>query len=562
MNCPKCGAVINNQDAKFCGSCGNDLSTPVQIPEKEETEILEVEPAQPTMVATSPVVEQSEPQAVMNQQPNIQQNQNIQTNQPVVNNGSQAPKKSNKTLFIIIGAIIAVIVIVIASLGIINLIGPSDKQQEQNKINAIFNPDNPIKVKKGDKYGYINTDGEFIIDATYDTASDFEGDYAVVRAEVEVNGLKKTVYQIIDQKGKVKKQAELGIEYLNELNLWVIDSELYNSSMKKISPENVKVSHEEDEYFIWVDSTKNTGGIMNAEGRQTYTYQFQDDENYISIEPSDNDDDLKERYCTINIENEKYAIVNCDTGVVVQDYTEYYVSEQGDNIYKLKDHKTWDVVEVMYIQGDKKVYTSTNTEISLYYYPGYVSIRDGSKSYSERYTYLDTKTLEITTTKPSTTTETTTTATNEWETFTNNKKFSCTTGYGLMNDAQITLPCEWDYLEYLEINLYKYLKENNKNYIYGKKDNKWYLIDLETKKAIIEFNASYITPKSQTTFIYYTDKDTNNKKVYNLLSGNSLNVDSSKTLSIYSNYVTVKDTSEKTLKYYNTSLKLIYTENL
>ena len=35
-------------------------------------------------------------------------------------------------------------------------------------------------------------------------------------------------------------------------NMWIIDEELYNSSMKRISPENVRVDYDEENYFIWV----------------------------------------------------------------------------------------------------------------------------------------------------------------------------------------------------------------------------------------------------------------------------------------------------------------------
>ena len=128
-----------------------------------------------------------------------------------------------------------------------------------------------------------------------------------------------------------------------------------------------------------------------------------------------------------------------------------------------------------------------------------------------------------------------------------------------MNDEVITLPCEWDRLTYLETDLYKYLDSNGKKYIYGKKDEKWYLIDIKEKKAIVEFNASYIyNDIYNTTFIYYTDETTNIKKVYNLLTNKSLTVDKNKTLRVYSNYITLKDTENEILKYYNTDMKMIF----
>ena len=463
MNCPKCGAA-NNADARFCGSCGYDLSTQTQQTNQTE-EVLDVVEQQPTIVEQPVASQEPTIQPVVNNQPTqpmvgqpFQPTPNVQNTNPGV---QQPPKKKGKA-GIIIGAIAAVLVIIAAIIAIISFATPSEEKEAKKKIDAMFNPDNLIKVKSGDKYGYIDTEGKFVINAIYEEASDFIGDFAVVRAEVEVDGLKKVVYQIIDEKGKVKKQAAEGIEYVADVGLWIIDDQLYSSSMKKISPENVKVEYEDEGYFIWIDPTNQTGGIMNEKGKQTYTYKFQSGENYISIDPSENDESLKETYCRVNIENEKYAIVNCDTGVVVHDFSEYYVSTEDDNIFELSNHDTWEFIEIMYIQGDKKVYTSNSSRVSLYYYTGYVSITDRNKSYSEgRYTYLHTDTLEIKDEKPSSSSSSSTTdeeKLDEWEKYTNNIKFSCTGGYGLMNNDAITLPCEWDDLEYLEINLSKQIK--------------------------------------------------------------------------------------------------------
>lgn len=559
MNCPKCNAA-NNSDARFCGSCGYDLSA-VQ-PETESNqaeEVLEVEePVMTENVPQQPVMESTEQPMMMQPEQPVAPNEPVI--QPVNNNVTpQQPKKSNKAIFIILGALLGVVAIVVSVILLLNMT-PSEEKQEKEKIDAIFNPEQLIKVKKDDKYGYINTKGEVVIEPTYEYATDFNGDYAVVRTEVEVDGLTRTVYQIINEKGKVKKQANLSIEYVEATGQWIIDGALYNESMKQISPEGVRVSHKEDNYYLWVNSTENTGGIMNEKGKQVYTYSFQEGESSIYVTIPSIDDTQTERYCIVNVSS-KYGIVNCDTGVVVHEMSEDRVSSNTDNIFTVKEKSTYTFKEIMYIQNDKKMYQSNSSDISLYYYPGYVSIRDSSKSYSERYTYLNTATGEVAAEKPQTTTDdddSSTTTLNAWESLTGNKAFSCSTGYGLMNDETITLPCEWDSLEYLNVDLYKYLSSNKKNYIYGKKDSKWYLIDLDQKKAIVEFNASYITKKDDSTFIYYTDSASETKKVYNLLSNNSLSVDKDKSLSVYSNYVTVKDTSNEKLKYYNTNLEMIY----
>lgn len=563
MNCPKCNAA-NNPDAKFCGSCGFDMSSAQTNLNNQPEEVLDEQPTIQPM--NQPVMEQ---QPAMNQQvesqvPQAPQEPLVNLNQP--QNNMQPQTKKSKTLPIILGVVGAVIAVVVCVILLLNM-SPSEERKEKQLIDDIFNPKQLIKVKSNteEKYGYINTEGKFEIEPKYDDATDFKGDYAVVRAEIETEGLTRSVYQIIDKKGKVKKQANLNIEYIDDNGTWIIDGELYDSKMKKVSPAGVRVSHKEDNYYLWINDEKKTAGVMNEKGKATYTYTFQSGENSIYLTIPSIDETLKEKYCVVNVED-KYGIINCDTGVVVHELSETRVSSNTDNVFELKDPDTYAFKEIMYIQNDKKMYSSTSEEVDLYYYPGYVSIRDGSKDLSERYTYLHTATGEIKNERPSTSyddDDDEEDVTNEWEKLTGNKVFSCgSDGYGLMNNEKITLPCEWEDLEYLEVRLYKYLKANKKEYIYGEKDDKWYLISIPEKKAIVEFNASRLTKKEESTFIYYTDKDTSNKKVYNLLTNKSLNVDSEQYLTVYSNYITVKDYSDKILKYYNTNLECIYKENL
>lgn len=567
MYCPKCGAAVN-PGTKFCSSCGNDLSTSNQTNQANQT--VETAPQQESNVSTN----------IQTEQVNLQKleehpvepapaNQNIAvpqapTEQAYIQPGLNAPQpqkssSSKMLIFIIFG----VIVLIGAVIGIISLLPKSESKKEAEKIERKFETDKPIPVKKGDKYGYINTKGKFVISPTYDAANEFVGDYAVVKETKNVEGIELSNYLIINKKGKVIKESPSIIKYIEDDNKWLIDYILYDENMKQISPKETRVSEASDGYYIWVSDNAKTGGIMNNKGKKTYTYEFQGKESYITFDVSDNDESLTENYCLMNIDNDKYAIVNCDTGTVVMDYVTNYLTDKDDNIFGVCKENSYSTDHYVYIQNDKIAYRTPNGsgyDVSLTYYPGYVQIRDRNKEYSERYTYLHTDTLKEEKTTPSGEDEPE--ELDEWEKLTSNKKMTCDAGYGLISEEKIILPCEYSSLKYLDIDLYKYLKSQKKNYIYGHKDDKWYLIDLNTKKTVYEFNANYIYQEKDTTFMTYTDKDTKELKIFNLITGKTLSVKDDDNIYDYyhSNYVQIKDKNTDEIKYYNTDLELIYTE--
>ena len=583
MYCPKCGAAVN-PGTKFCGSCGNDLSasnqtnqttietTPQQlgaVSNNIQTEQPSIQNLNEPVVQNNPVANLGTNQAPMNNMPmNNNQGVTIPTPpnepsyiQPGLNTPQPSKKSSSKTIIIVLIVIVALIA---AAIGIISILPKSEAQKEAEQIERKFATDKPIPVTKDGKYGYINTKGKFIIQPIYEAAEEFKGDFTVVRTLKEEAGVEVNNYQIINSKGKVIKESIMPIKYITDDNKWIIDYALYDEKIKQISPKGTRVSYANEGYYIWVSDDAKTGGIMNGKGKKTYTYQFQENENYISVDVSETDETLSEKYCKMNIENDKYAIVNCDTGTMIMDYTENYVTVKDDNIFSVCKEDSYSTDYYLYVQDNKIAYrtpTGSGYDISLTYYPGYVQIRDSNKAYSERYTYLHTSTLKEEKEAPEDADEDEEDI-DEWEKLTSNKKFTCSDGYGLINEEKIVLACEYDLLKYVEIDLYKYLKSEKKNYIYANKDDKWYLIDLDTKKTLFEFNTSYIYQETGTSFMSYKEQDTKELKIFNIITGNTLTVSNPDDVYdyYYSNYIKIKSRDGKTIKYYNTDLELIYTE--
>lgn len=533
MICPKCGAE-NINGSTFCVKCGTNLNG-------QASNNMNYTPIQNEQIQ-QPIIGQPTEQL---QQPTNNYSQ-ILNNETGINKFSFINNKTKKILLIVIFALI-----VIAGFILIKNIGGGSKDYKAD----LFDPKKPILIKKDNKYGYINDNGKIIINPIYEEASNFNGKYSIVKTKED----DKEIYQIIDKKGKVKFASEYSgnIEYDSTNDVWFLNNKLYNGNLKQISKDDLAVKNAGNGYFSWTNDEKKTAGIMNSKGKVTYTYNFLDEEYYLSIDASETADGLTEHYCVININNKKYAIVNCDSGKIVYNFTDKYITESENNVFKVMDHSTFEVLSTMFISKDKIAYESSSDSVYLEYdLSGYIKITDYNNSYDDRYKYYDIKEQKIVDKKNSEDANTI----SKWENLTGLNKFSCDNGKGLMKGEKVVLSCEWSDINFFDTLLYQYLKNQGKDYILASKDKKTYLVNLKNGKTITEFNSSSVISDPLSTFLYYKDKDTNKIVVYNLISGKNYTTAEDNSINIYSNYITIKENNK--LSYYNTKLKLIYTEDV
>lgn len=463
-------------------------------------------------------------------------------------------KKNNKKILLIIVTVVVIVVIAILIKYFTN------SKNGATTTESLFDTDTLICVTKDNKYGYIDTNGNFVIEPKYNYATSFYGNYAIVSLEAEFEGDYIEVYEVIDKSEKVQVTTDFSsnIEYIEEYGIWVINSQLYDSSLKKISSDNVEVDYKGEGYLSWINESNKTAGIMDSSGKITYTYKLTNEESYFSIEPSDNDKRLTENYCRIIIENEKYGIVNCDTGKVIYDYTDKYIVNEDDNIFEVMNKDTYEFLSKIYIQNDKILFQASDKNVDFFFSTyGYVQIIDNTKEIGEKYSYIDITIGKVTNEEPSIYNGIDSDK-DEWEDFTSIKKFSCDSGYGLKKDEQIKISCEWSRIEYFDLDLYKYLSSQGKEYVIAKKDSKTYLLNLKDGSIVVELNTTYLDTDSKSTFINYIENNTEKRIVYNLLTGKSLSTEYSSYLDVYSNYITLR-VDGKT-NYYNSDLKLIYIE--
>lgn len=443
--------------------------------------------------------------------------------------------------------IIGIIAAVVAIIAIIFCLNLSSKDKEEIEIARKFDLNKPIVIQKDGKYGYIDTKGNVMIEPQYKSANQFYGDFALVKTE----DLK---YKVINKKGEelASSDSVLGISHISDSDYWVIDAKLYDDNMKQVSKEGVAVSYSStnDGYLTFIDSNKKVTGVMNSKGKVTFEMPITEGE-LLSLTSANNFDDLKDTYCTISINSKKYAIINCESGKVIYDLAERYITTKDNNVFVIKqgDYKS-EPLETIYIEDDKVAYKVENHKDITYYKKDVLRIEKDSSDYTDRYNYYDLKNKTMLAERP------TLEEVDPWELLTGFTLFECTNGVGLMKDEKVILSCEWDDINYFSDDLYKYLEADGKEYILLDKDSKIQLYNMKNNKVVTTFNTTYLYDYSGSTFIKYSDKDTKEVILYNLMTEKSLNFEKGTTVNIFSNYITIKKDGKTT--YYNAELEKIY----
>ncbi|MBO5004590.1 MAG: WG repeat-containing protein [Clostridia bacterium] len=456
-------------------------------------------------------------------------------------------KQKVKNMLPIIIAVIVIIIIIITT-----LFFTLGRKNDDKIIGLTFDSNKPIPVKQNELYGYISaSNGKEIIPAKYITANPFYGDYAITTLKEEGD----TKYCVIDKKGKVKLSSLASIKYIAEYGLYIVDNTLYNENFKALTDDTMKISYKGLGYSSYIKYDKDNkpieGGVLNSNGKKVYSYKFKDSEEFFSCTISETDERLEEEYAKVNVDNNKYAIINLKNGKVVYDYTDKSILVDDDNIFTISSNENQK--SIICLAKNKIAYeTSDNIELSYYDIDNKIlQIYDSSKDYSERYSYYDLKSKKILSEKPSKET------TNAIESLTGYKSFSSDSKHGVMKGDKTILSCEFDDIEFLSPTTFNFIKsKTRKELVLAKKDGIYELINLKGKKSIFSFKASNLDSSSQSTFIKAKLTDTREICIYNLLTGKSMNFDSDSQVSVYSNYIIVTKNNTKT--YYNTKLNEIY----
>lgn len=226
-----------------------------------------------------------------------------------------------------------------------------------NNIKVYASNNEPIKIVQNEKYGYIDSYGNKIVNPKYIYGEDFNSGYAIVKntsnmpliidkggKEVVKSGTYFSIYRAKDDiiASKVTKK---GLKYgILSSSLKTKTDFIYDS-----------ISYKDGVYtFVY----GNFVGLINEEGKQIYEYKLTDkDDKKIEVIPCPVTNDKYERYGVVTI-NGTSLIINLKDGNKVSSPTLNKITPEENNVfYEIRDGG---IKKYIYVQNNKVLLESEN----------------------------------------------------------------------------------------------------------------------------------------------------------------------------------------------------------
>lgn len=437
---------------------------------------------------------------------------------------------------------------------------------KDEKLELLYDIKNPIVFKEDGLFGYLDYNGEVLIEASFKSAEQFYGNFAAVQKEKDGD----EVYEIIDRNGRTIESATLSNRprYYAEYGIWLIDNKLFDADMKNIFKGDYHVKYIDKGYFIYLDNKNEESGIIDWTGKKIFTWS----ENYITADISKIDYPNAKYYGAISNFEEREEIVALGNGKSIfklEDPKLRYLKVEDDNVFRVIDRENnYKTVRWLYIENDDIAFETTDEvyDISIDNYLLDILKIDYGVNYealnrSERYAYYDVKNKEYLNSSYG---KEESTSKNDWmEEVYGYKTYTCSGLYGLMSKDTVLKDCTHTNIKFLNKMKHDYLKQYyDKEYAVIQKDTTVELYDLKNKETIKKYQMASLKENKDSTFLLITnfENDGFTKKsqtVYNLVTDKEVTFSASSQIDIYSNYIVLAEEDDK-LTYYNANLEKIY----
>lgn len=423
-------------------------------------------------------------------------------------------------------------------------INKKEEKYEKEEIKSVLNINTPIIIHEGEKYGLLSQEGEKISEIIYDNISEFYGNYAIV--------IQNNSYNIIDINGQLMlSNVEGSIEFNNDYNIWIVNEKIYDSNLKQITNDDIKINmyNNFDGIFEFSNSKNNTIGILDYKGK--IIYETTNNGQVVEFSPNMNYEFLKRNMYVAVGKN----IINAKTGKIIYEICDDCIinSNSVNGIFKIED-KVDKSHKFIFIYNDKVEYENDNVEsIELSDYDtlaidhGYNYNSNNHNVTVEEYKFKVKEKYEKDYFQEST---------NYLYGFYPEQKEKI----GIKIGNELVINYEYDGYDTLNLDIYNYmLQKMNKRLVVMYKNNNGYLIDLNTgliQKEFINNENLYLTNNG--IFIKYQTKD--NILIYNIVSGEDKEFNKDSKIVLKNNYF-IENSVDGKNNYYNAKFEKVYTSS-
>ncbi len=471
---------------------------------------------------------------------------------PVANASAAPKKKKTGLIWGLVGGGVALIVAIV--LIVVFLVLPNKGSSDDPVVNAMLQG-SLISVEVDGKYGYINTDGQIVIQPIFKKADQFHGNFAVAKTD---DG--ETLF--IDRSGNIKMRFDYAFyEYYDETGDWLIDYKLYDNNLNLISAADMKVTeiYDVDDYYEFVRVGSKKGGMLDATGKVMFEVDI-DDEDDFRIRYSEPEYEEIVPYCGV-FTGKKIIFLECANGKVVAEIDATRVDHLGadeNNIfwaaYDDDDKEYPGYYKYYYIQdGEILLEEGPNRYSGLiddYLYSGTLGVYnpDGrdkrfdicEKKYIDGYSSSSCKLTEVKD---------------------NEDNFEAYSGYkingGMVSkgDEVIIPDGRYSRFEPLDRITYLYLKALGKDYIMAEKGSNTFVVNLANGEAVRDLGEVGVTLTSESTFIRL--REDGETAYYNLVSDKIVSPENMDYAYPMIDYLVVRTEDDK-YEFYNTEFKKFY----
>lgn len=220
---------------------------------------------------------------------------------------------------------------------------------------------NLIRIEKNNKVGYINSNGELVVNPKYTTGTDYYKGYAIVKNQNNLYGVIDNADSFASPFGNFFSIERFSNRYVvSKFTSKGLKQALLDSNFDELTKYKYdNITYAKDNTFVFV--RENTMGILNSSGKEIYTYESNDvDDKNISIETSKiTSDDTKTSYARIKL-NDSSTIVNINSGKEIYKYTLDEINVLDNNVFYIKSTSDGINNRYLVIKDDKVVYQTFN----------------------------------------------------------------------------------------------------------------------------------------------------------------------------------------------------------